>query len=537
QWNNKWTRDDALYHEMEELEMQDAHNRDRLWVTGFSLASRNGFIKSVEVRNGHIDTINTRSESMIPWPNEVNKVPSNLVASETHQSRVACPQLGFPESTTQDALLVSDGFLVPGKDRGGIYVVNNPGNEKLEWSVCLTNLFEKDRWFYHRSVWVDLTGDGRKSILTARAKLRRKVGSNAAGGKGSARSQDLSEQFNDSRPKNGQLVWLEMPQPHHFDRATGTPLEEDGTAFDPFSTRHLPWKETVLATGPDVMFAVADMDPSDDTIEVLASEFFDKKVSLHSIQKGPVPRVTFSRDIDTQCGAAFGGTLADLNPTRTSHSDGLPRVIDSGSTVNTLTSGDSFSHFVVTSHECDVEKESKIADDNKAVSTTKSDQPRGGSLFSYCVPLGKDAWKRKPWKRTTVATGFQVKSQIWNVINPGAPGFCYTFHAHKDDKSKARRPMIAVAGDCAESAFVFRPQMTASAGSTKNAVDPCAQYQLMCEIKCRSTVGSIAIGYEDLCGAEQESGYAKMYVPCFEKDKILVFALGSGESERNDSGW
>ena len=205
------------------------------------------------------------------------------------------------------------------------------------------------------------------------------------------------------------------------------------------------------------------------------------------------------------------------------------QVIDSGSTVNTLSSGDCFSHFLVTSHECDYDKET-------AKSQGSNSRPLlGGSLFAYQIPPGKDAWRTAPWQRTTIKTGFQVQSQIWNVINPGAPGFCYTFHAHKDDKSKSKRPMIAVAGDCAESAFVFRPQPTPS--RVHNGVDPCAQYKLMCEIKCGSTVGSIAVGYDNLCTAEQESGYAKMYIPCFEKDKILVFALGSGENDTVDSGW
>jgi hypothetical protein len=521
QWN-KWRRD-AACREREGVEAQEAPFRDRLWVTGFSLASRNGFIKSVDIHNGHIDTINKRSESMIPWPNEVNKVPVDLITNQQWlRNKKNKHQVSFPNEITQDALLVSDGFLVPGKNRGGIYVINNPGNEKHEWSVCLTDPFEKEGWFYHRAIWVDLTGDGRKSILTARAKLRKVA--NTSGNR-SSDFQDLLEQFDDSRPKNGQLVWLEMPQPDRFDEATGTPLEKDGTPFDPFSARHLPWKERVLATGPDVMFAVADMDPTDNTIEILASQFFDRKVSLHSIHRGPVPKVILSRDIDTQCGAAFGGILADLVP---SSGKKCCRVVDSGSTVNTLAKGDSFSHFLVTSHECDYENESEMA------AGAKSRPLRGGSLFAYQIPSGKDAWKHEPWQRTTVATGFQVQSQIWNVINPGAPGFCYTFHAHKDDKSTGKRPMIAVAGDCAESAFVFRPQ---TLPCTKNSVDLCAQYQLMCEIKCGSTVGSIAIGYEDLCTAEQESGYAKIYVPCFEKDKILVFALGSGESEKYDSGW
>lgn len=83
-----------------------------------------------------------------------------------------------------------------------------------------------------RSVWVDLTGDGRKSILTARAKPPRLL-------KGSARGTDSRR---DRRSQKGQLVFLEMPKAHSFDKTTGTPLERDGTVFDPFSSRHIPWK-------------------------------------------------------------------------------------------------------------------------------------------------------------------------------------------------------------------------------------------------------------------------------------------------------
>ena len=95
--------------------------------------------------------------------------------------------------------------------------------------------------------------------------------------------------------------------------------------------------------------------------------------------------------------------------------------------------------------------------------------------------------------------------------------------------------MIAVAGDCAESAFIFRPEQVGV--DHASVPDPTAQYKLMCEIKCGATVWSIGIGYDDLCSATQERGYAKIYVPCFEKDKILVFAMGSGEEEEDDDGW
>ena len=95
------------------------------------------------------------------------------------------------------------------------------------------------------------------------------------------------------------------------------------------------------------------------------------------------------------------------------------------------------------------------------------------------------------------------------------------------------RPLIAIAGDCAESAYILRPV------NDNRGDDPSANYAMMCEIECGATVGSIGVGYEDFCFAPQQSGYAKIYVPCYEKDKVLVFALGNGEDEdANDhDGW
>jgi hypothetical protein len=126
------------------------------------------------------------------------------------------------------------------------------------------------------------------------------------------------------------------------------------------------------------------------------------------------------------------------------------------------------------------------------------------------------------------------------MINPGAPGFVYTFHARECDIGSTRRPIIAVAGDCAESAYFFRPdgnsnEVSVDPAGGEDVVDKATQYKLMLEIKCESTVGSIAIGYDEFSPVEQESGFAKIFVPCFEKDKILVFALGSGDEE--DDGW
>jgi hypothetical protein len=137
---NRFKRNRDVLEELEDSKWQGP-DRERLWVTGFTLAGRKGIVKSMDVNNGHIDSVNKRSKTMALWPNEVNSVPTKLLGDQEQASN----------NEYEDALLVSDGFLVPGKDRGGIYIVKNPGNPTSEWTVCLTNMEEgSDRWFYHR---------------------------------------------------------------------------------------------------------------------------------------------------------------------------------------------------------------------------------------------------------------------------------------------------------------------------------------------------------------------------------------------------
>ena len=301
------------------------------------------------------------------------------------------------------------------------------------------------------------------------------------------------------------------------------------------------------------MFSVADLDPSDDTIEIIASQFFNKKLSLHSLKIGPDPQIVFSRVIDERCGAAFSSVLADLDGLATfpeHDSISQPRVIDSGSTVVSLKQGDAFSHLLVTSHECSfaennvhansnlsMQDETEVKPLNDASHTATDDQSKidGGSLFAYRIPTGINAWKTMPWPRSIIATGFKVEGQLSNMINPGAPGFCYTFFPTRGggvgkDK-KWHRPLIGLSGDCAESAYILRPVESTDPYSDDGNADRSTNYALMCEIKCKATVGSLAIGYDDLYSAEQQSGYAKIYVPCYEQDKVLVFSMGSGEDE------
>jgi len=570
-WKTRRREDDLIKSKLDELdnaEDDDATNKERLWVTGFSLTKSRGEMHTVDIESGKVSYVNDRTRKAILWPNEVTSIPKQVypiqkLTNNTNQTNT----MKDIEIEYEDALLVTDGFLVPGKDKGGLYVVKNPGNSISEEQICLTGEVQSQNWFYHRAIWMDITGDGRQSILAARAKFPlMKSNSN---GSAQQQRQDEKGTSRSMGKGQGQLVWLERPQPHSFCANTGTPLDADGTIFDPFSVKNTPWKLRILDEGPDVMFSVSDLDPSDDTIEIIASQFFSKKLSLHSLKIGCDPRIVFRRTIDDRCGAAFSSLLADLDGLATTSSSGQqnlnqPTVVDSGSTVVSLQKGDAFSHLLVTSHECSyvdetdntntIENQSSSSAPSYGSSTTTNGQSKidGGSLFGYRIPSGKDAWKTKPWQRSIIATGFKVDSQLNNMINPGAPGFCYTFFPTRDggtknNNKKWSRPLIGISGDCAESAYILRPiqesgQRSSSYIRDGGSIDKSTNYALMCEIKCKSTVGSLAIGYDDLHSeeAEQQSGYAKIYIPCYEQDKILVFSMGSGEEEYiidEDDGW
>jgi hypothetical protein len=131
---------------LDELE-GNKRNKDRLWVSGFSLASQKGYLHSVDAETGHIDSVDKRTRESIVWPNEANSVPLTRDLRKT----LVDENVKIIEDTHDDALLVCDGFLVPGKNKGGIYVVKNPGNPGTEWTSCLTGGSSKHHaWFYHR---------------------------------------------------------------------------------------------------------------------------------------------------------------------------------------------------------------------------------------------------------------------------------------------------------------------------------------------------------------------------------------------------
>lgn len=178
------------------------------------------------------------------WPNDVKVVPHDVFG--------------------QNAIVVPDGFLVPGKSDGGIYIVTMDSADVTKTTGTHKISAKKSGYFYHMGEWLDLNGDGRKDFLTARSNAK-------AGG--------------------GELVWFEHP-------AGGL---TDAT-----------WTEHVVTSGPDVGIEVVHVPQYPNEVVVFAAEFFNEKVSFYRVST-KTGKLVDSRVIDTAIGSAYSVTYADLN--------------------------------------------------------------------------------------------------------------------------------------------------------------------------------------------------------------------------------
>jgi hypothetical protein len=217
------------------------------------------------------------------WPNESERVPDGILPFE--------------------ALVVPGGFLSTPKP-GRITLVNMEDPARGEYLVieagtgtpdCTGGVVRNDRWFYHQALWIDMDGDGRKDLVTARANLM---------------------PFRYGCPYVGELVWFRNPgaeirpdQPWDIDVLVGLPRETNG---------------------PEVNMDLADLD-GDGTPEIIATHFFTSDhISIFGAPAGgrwqdadPERRPVRRQTIMTGQGRPFAVETVDLD------GDGRPEVLTS----------------------------------------------------------------------------------------------------------------------------------------------------------------------------------------------------------------
>ena len=191
----------------------------------------------------------------VDWPN----VPTTLNASI----------FGFP------AVAVGAGFLVPSHTVGGVWIMEASADPKhLSKAVKITADKSTSSWkpdsgyFYHKAVPRDMNGDGLADFVTSRAAYS-------------------VFPFNTRR---GELVWLEQPR--------SAPLEGQ------------PWKEHIIADGPDFLFDLAPPDVGPWQLAACAAEYIGERLSFIY---GSVASGFHNRTLDAELGPGFGCTWTDLN--------------------------------------------------------------------------------------------------------------------------------------------------------------------------------------------------------------------------------
>lgn len=482
-----------------------------LSITSFSLL-RKGTIVQYDLNVGKLTTGSSESPQTLNgdylWPNELSQ---------------------FVDQSGHTVTLIPDGFLLPGQNDGGLYAIRDPHSELQSRPIRITK--RKPGWFHHKAVHVRLPG-GKEGILTARARK-------PLFGRG-----------------QGELVWLAMPPKDLAWHSSCSVAEGDdddadqGLEID--TALNAPWEETVLATGPDVMFEVVDLDPADDCLEVIAAHFFGSQLSVHSLRasrSSPFIEVVKSTMLPTE-GRPYGLCLATMPAGPWEAADPTP--VPAPPT-----------HLLVSTHECAYDVPSALAMAWAALrgryprvktggagnfrngerlplerGSKASESAAGGSLFAYELPSPgvssmPEGLTSLPWKVHTLFRGFKVRG--WGgIFSPGAPGFPYVFHMPGQQREA---PLILLAGDCTGSAYIFAP--TASERETDSREGGqgggkhrlgyerhMPRYELAFEVECGATVGSAAV-----MPTNDNSGDVEIFVPSYELSKVHAFRLTRSRGE------
>ena len=180
------------------------------------------------------------------WPNDARVIPADVFDG-------------------QRAIVVPDGFLVPGHKNGGVYVISMDSEDITKTNGTVKISPDKDDYFYHMGEWIDLNGDGRKDFLTAR--------SNANAGE-------------------GELVWFEHP--------------EGGLT-------QTPWNEHVITNGPDVSVKFDELPQYPGELIIWAAQFFDETVAVYRVNKKDGSLIGKRIIDDSTILSAYQAIRVDLN--------------------------------------------------------------------------------------------------------------------------------------------------------------------------------------------------------------------------------
>eukprot|EP00420_Gonyaulax_spinifera_P020517 CAMPEP_0197902992 /NCGR_PEP_ID=MMETSP1439-20131203/54851_1 /TAXON_ID=66791 /ORGANISM="Gonyaulax spinifera, Strain CCMP409" /LENGTH=436 /DNA_ID=CAMNT_0043524073 /DNA_START=62 /DNA_END=1372 /DNA_ORIENTATION=+ len=220
------------------------------------------------------------------WPNAVTGAAASV--------------FGFP------AVIVGSGFLVPSHTTGAIWVLEAAAEpHHLNGPVKVT----KDKagykpdsgWFYHLAFLIDMNGDGKQDILTARCEYGVWPWSK----------------------KQGELIWLQQPDDQ------------------PLSGK--PWEEHHLADGPDFLFCVQ---PGTKTLALAAPEYISKRIVYYFMHEGKLK----SRILDEASGPGFSCSWEDLDGDGRLELLATNHVNENGSVYAYSFDGDDFSTAAITRH-------------------------------------------------------------------------------------------------------------------------------------------------------------------------------------------
>lgn len=178
----------------------------------------------------------------ILWPNEIEFAPASVARNGG------------------DILVIPDGFLVPGKRDGGVY---------LERAGNLHRITPfKDSTFYHEVEWRDMDGDGNLDILTPRATL----------------SGVFSASF------AGEFMWYKNPGPSKM-------MSQE-------------WEEHKIVDGPDVICKTKEYKNG---LVAFCSQFWTGvgELVVHGLSSTGVHQ--WSRVIDDNCIKCFSVKPVDLD--------------------------------------------------------------------------------------------------------------------------------------------------------------------------------------------------------------------------------